>query len=198
MKNQKAIGVVEPVESLIHFIRGQRVISDADLARVYGVPTKQLNQAIKRNRERVPDGFAFRLEPQEVAVLGSQSVTSSSYGRIEARASTRPQPGHLPVERENHLPRFEQYQYAGSLGLSRPMTRSRRWRLRTLKLSGAVTLLSLSLGERVGVRASDNTEARFCTLKLKYRCSAQYCHGGRRDCYGYKTTLRTLFACQTK
>jgi len=80
MKSQKATGVVEPVESLIHFIRGQRVILDEDLARVYNVPTKQLNQAVKRNLDRFPDDFAFRIDNQEVAILRSQFVTSSSYG----------------------------------------------------------------------------------------------------------------------
>jgi hypothetical protein len=51
---------------------------DADLADVYGVPTKVLNQAVKRNIQRFPDDFAFRLEPGEAANLRSQSVTSSS------------------------------------------------------------------------------------------------------------------------
>ena len=65
------------VESLIRLIRGQRIILDADLARVYGVPTKQLNQAVRRNLDRFPDDFAFRLANQEVAILRSQIVTSS-------------------------------------------------------------------------------------------------------------------------
>ena len=42
------------IEELIHIIRGQKVILDADLARLYGVPTKVLNQAVKRNRDRFP------------------------------------------------------------------------------------------------------------------------------------------------
>jgi phage regulator Rha-like protein len=71
---------IEPVESLIHLMRGQRVILDSDLARVYGVPTKRLNQAVKRNPDRFPADFAFQLANQEVAILRSQFVTSSSYG----------------------------------------------------------------------------------------------------------------------
>jgi len=71
---------IEPVEGLIRLIRGQRIILDADLGRIYGVPTKQLNQAIKRNLDRFPDDFAFQLTNQEVAILRSQIVTSSSYG----------------------------------------------------------------------------------------------------------------------
>ena len=80
MKTRHASLEIEPVESLIHLIRGQRIILDADLARVYGVPTKQINQAIKRNLDRFPDDFAFQLTNQEVAILRSQIVTSSSYG----------------------------------------------------------------------------------------------------------------------
>ena len=71
---------MEPVESLIHLIRGQRVILDADLARVYGVPTKRLNEAAKRTLERFPSDFAFLLKPQEVASLRSQIATSKGRG----------------------------------------------------------------------------------------------------------------------
>jgi hypothetical protein len=80
MRKQKATDVVVPAESLIRLIRGQRVILDADLANIYGVPTKRLNQAVKRNRDRFPDDFAFQLDNQEVVILRSQFVTSSSYG----------------------------------------------------------------------------------------------------------------------
>jgi hypothetical protein len=61
-------------------VRGQKVILDADLARLYGVPTKVLNQAVKRNSEKFPVDFMFQLTPQEVTDLKSQSVTSSSGG----------------------------------------------------------------------------------------------------------------------
>jgi hypothetical protein len=59
-------------------IRGERVMLDADLAGVYGVTTKALNQAVKRNEERFPGDFAFQLTPEETGDLKSQSVTSSS------------------------------------------------------------------------------------------------------------------------
>ena len=80
MKTKTSVIPQQPVEHLIRTIRGQRIILDADLARVYGVPTKQLNQAVKRNLDRFPDDFAFQLANQEVAILRSQIVTSSSYG----------------------------------------------------------------------------------------------------------------------
>jgi len=65
------------VESLIRVIRGQRVILDADLAQVYGVPTKQLNQAVRRNIEKFPEDFAFGVDFEEVANMRSQIVTAS-------------------------------------------------------------------------------------------------------------------------
>lgn len=80
MKTNTAVIPQQPVELLIRIIRGQRVILDADLAVVYDVPTKQLNQAVKRNPDRFPADFAFQLVNQEVAILRSQFVTSSSHG----------------------------------------------------------------------------------------------------------------------
>ena len=61
--------VNETLEPLIVRVRGQRVILDADLARVYGVTTKRLNEAFKRNQERFPQDFSFRLTPAEFAGL---------------------------------------------------------------------------------------------------------------------------------
>ncbi len=66
------------VETAIYLIRGQRVMLDADLAEIYEVPTKQLNQQLKRNRRRFPEDFAFQLTPQELTRLRSQIVTSNS------------------------------------------------------------------------------------------------------------------------
>ena len=62
----------------IFVIRGHRVILDADLARLYGVPTKRFNEAFKRNRRRFPDDFAFQITPEELGNLRSQIATSSS------------------------------------------------------------------------------------------------------------------------
>jgi ORF6N domain-containing protein len=68
--------VDEPLEPLLLSVRGQRGILDVDLARIYGVSTKALNQAVKRNVNRFPEDFAFQLDPEESANLRSQSVTS--------------------------------------------------------------------------------------------------------------------------
>lgn len=75
-----AQGMLVPSERIAHSIlllRGQKVLLDADLAELYGVPTKVLVQAVKRNLERFPEDFMFQLTNQEFNVLRSQSVTSS-------------------------------------------------------------------------------------------------------------------------
>jgi hypothetical protein len=67
----------DPIPVRIYPLRGSRVILDADLARLYGVPTKAFNQAFKRNAHRFPEDFAFQLTDEEVEILRSQIVTSS-------------------------------------------------------------------------------------------------------------------------
>lgn len=79
---QSAPSRVDEIASAILALRGQRVILDADLATLYGVTTKALNQAVKRNAERFPDDFLFRLTRSEVDALNrSQSVTGSQKHR---------------------------------------------------------------------------------------------------------------------
>src|SRR5215831_16631664 len=65
------------IVSRIVSIRGQRALFDSDLAEVYGVTTKRLNQQVNRNIERFPADFIFHLEPQELANLKLQIATSS-------------------------------------------------------------------------------------------------------------------------
>ena len=74
----------DPIPGRIFQIRGHRVILDADLARLYGVPTKVFNQAFKRNAHRFPDDFAFQLTREEV-VNWSQAVTRSTQPADESR-----------------------------------------------------------------------------------------------------------------
>ena len=73
--------LVKPIEARILLLRGERVMLDADLAELYGVATKVLIQAVKRNAERFPRDFMFQLTQDEFANLRSQSVTSSWGGR---------------------------------------------------------------------------------------------------------------------
>ena len=66
------------IEPLIRIIRGQQVLLDSDLAILYGVETRQLNQQVKRNIERFPEDFMFQLTKVELINLKSQIATSSA------------------------------------------------------------------------------------------------------------------------
>jgi hypothetical protein len=65
MPKKKAIVPVGKIEQRILLIRGEKVIVDADLAEFYGVPTKRLNEQVKRNKDRFPDDFMFQLSAKE-------------------------------------------------------------------------------------------------------------------------------------
>jgi hypothetical protein len=80
-KTTSRIASVKEIEQAIHVIRGQRVMLDADLAGLYGVTTKQLNQQVARNQERFPEDFAYQLTRHEFTFLKSQFVTSKPTGR---------------------------------------------------------------------------------------------------------------------
>jgi phage regulator Rha-like protein len=80
MKTTAAIIPHEPIEQLIRVIRGQRVILDTDLAQIYGVLTWRLNEQVKRNRDRFPADFMFRLTEEENKTLTSQ-IARSKKGR---------------------------------------------------------------------------------------------------------------------
>lgn len=76
------IGIPEEVvEGKILVVRGQKAMLDSDLAALYEVETKVLNQAVKRNQQRFPEDFMFQLTAEEEASLRSQSVTSKRGGR---------------------------------------------------------------------------------------------------------------------
>jgi hypothetical protein len=66
-----------PIERHIHVVRGQKIMLDSDLAALYGVETRALTQAVRRNADRFPDSFMFQLSPEEAAKMRSQIVTAS-------------------------------------------------------------------------------------------------------------------------
>ncbi|MCG3138987.1 MAG: hypothetical protein HJJLKODD_02859 [Phycisphaerae bacterium] len=70
----------ERIEQAILLLRDEKVLLDSDLAKLYGVSTRVLVQAVKRNILRFPSDFMFQLTAQEFAILRSQSVTSSGWG----------------------------------------------------------------------------------------------------------------------
>ena len=77
---EKNLVPVELIESKILLIHGQKVMLDTDLASLYGVETKALTRAVRRNLERFPGDFMFQLKPEEFANLRRQFGTSSQWG----------------------------------------------------------------------------------------------------------------------
>jgi hypothetical protein len=81
-KSGRATSLVPPerIERSILLIREHKVLLDRDLAGLYGVETKRLVEAVKRNIDRFPDDFMFRLTREEFDILRSQTATSSAWG----------------------------------------------------------------------------------------------------------------------
>lgn len=69
---------VEKIEAMIYTVRGQRVMLDSDLAKLYSVETKRLNEQVRRNLDRFPPDFMFQLTSDEFEVLKSQIATSKT------------------------------------------------------------------------------------------------------------------------
>jgi len=78
IKTSGKLGTRIRIEELIHSIRGERVILDSDLARIYGVETGALNRAVKRNKNRFPPDFLFQLNRQESLALKCQIGISNN------------------------------------------------------------------------------------------------------------------------
>ncbi len=79
--DEKSLIPIERIARQIYLIRGQKVMLDFDLAALYGVETRTLNQAVTRNRPRFPEDFMFRLSWEEYQVLRSQIVILENSGR---------------------------------------------------------------------------------------------------------------------
>jgi hypothetical protein len=81
MSKQQSLIPDEIITSKIFFIRNQKVMIDSDLAELYQVETKRLNEQVKRNKDRFPEDFMFELSKEEWENLKSQNATSSWGGR---------------------------------------------------------------------------------------------------------------------
>jgi len=77
LRDKNVMKHAKPLESLILTLRGRKVMLDADLAKLYGVPTKRFNEQVKRNANRFPEDFMFQLTAQEWRNLKSKTVTSN-------------------------------------------------------------------------------------------------------------------------
>ena len=80
MANETTYAPVKRIEDMIFLVRGQRVMLDSDLAKVYGVPVKRLNEQVRRNPGRFPSSFGFQLADSEWETLRSQIATSKGRG----------------------------------------------------------------------------------------------------------------------
>ena len=74
----RSLAVVEQVQRRILFLRGHKVLLDTDLAKLYGVPTKRLNEQVRRNVKRFPPDFMFQLAEKDAEALRSQFATSKT------------------------------------------------------------------------------------------------------------------------
>ena len=92
----------ERIEQAIFLIRGQKVLLDADLALIYGVPTKGLNQAVKRNLRRFPSDFLFRLTVEELEAIQSQIAAGSNRSQIVTGSQKHRNPRLLPYAFTEH------------------------------------------------------------------------------------------------
>jgi len=88
MTASRSIVAAERVEAAILLLRGQKVLLDADLAALYGVETRALVQAVKRNGERFPDDFVFHLTWDEARALRAQYVILNGGGRLNLQSPT--------------------------------------------------------------------------------------------------------------
>ena len=121
MAKQKSIIPVLRIENRILMIRGHKVIIDRDLAKLYGVPTKRLNEQVKRNRSRFPDEFILQLTKEEFDNLKSHFATSSSgWGGIVRNLLDRTEATRLPIKRF----RFAKLFLSGFLRHERALNRS--------------------------------------------------------------------------
>jgi hypothetical protein len=99
MKLAQATGKAVSIESAIHTVRGEKVILDVDLARIYGVTTKRLNEQVKRNARRFPADFAFRLSKAELEHLARQLAgpkRSDNRSQIATGSQKHRDPRFLP------------------------------------------------------------------------------------------------------
>ncbi len=92
----------ERIEQAIFLIRGQKVLLDADLALIYGVPTKGLNQAVKRNLRRFPSDFLFRLTAEELETIQLQITVGSNRSQIVTGSQKHRDPRFLPYAFTEH------------------------------------------------------------------------------------------------
>lgn len=150
MNKNESLIPIERIEQKIYVIRNERVMLDSDLADIYGVTTRALNQAVKRNLKRFPEDFMFRLTADELEAMRSQSVTASKrnvrfppyvfteHGAIMAAnilSSERAVEASVQVVRA-----FVKLRQMLLLQMRNLQARSRRWKRNTTRISKSFSM----------------------------------------------------------
>ncbi len=108
----KSIAVLGHIERKIYTVRGRKVMLDSDLAALYGVTTKRLNEQVRRNAERFPEDFMFRLTKQEYDSLRSQFATLDLKSQIVTSNGTGSNRSQFATGSQKHRdPRFLPYAF---------------------------------------------------------------------------------------
>ena len=81
---------LEQIQNMIYVIRGQRIMLDSDLAKLYGVETKRLNEQVKRNSDRFPEDFMFECNSKDLESLWSQFATTNREGAWNHKRRSAP------------------------------------------------------------------------------------------------------------
>lgn len=92
-KGTVILAPAERVARSILVIRGRKVLLDSDLAALYGVPTRRLNEQVKRNAQRFPEDFAFRLDADELDALNRSQIAISRWAGRRSAPCTRADEG---------------------------------------------------------------------------------------------------------
>jgi phage regulator Rha-like protein len=135
------------VDSLIHNIRGERIIIDADLSKLYGVSTKRLNEQVRRNIDRFPADFAFQLTSKEYTSLRSQFATSSLHGGRRYRPYAFTEHGAIMAANVLNSKRAVQM----SVFVVRAFVRMRRMLSNNMELTRKLNELEKELTKRLDV-----------------------------------------------
>ena len=135
---------LQTISQQIYLIRGKRVMVDSDLAELYGIKTKVLNQAVQRNLERFPNDFIFELTPIETLHLKSQFVTSKNHGGRRKPVSVFTQEGVAMLSSVLRSPRAVQV----NIAIMRAFVRLHETFLTHKELSGRLDELEKKYDDR--------------------------------------------------
>jgi hypothetical protein len=145
MSSKKLTLLDQGIDSVIREIRGVRVILDSDLAMLYGVATKRLNEQFKRNRKRFPEGFAFQLTAEEAEALRWQIAT------IPAAAAKKLNRSQIATGSQKHRdPRLHPYAFTehGALQAANILNTPRAVQMSVFVIRAFVKMRETLLGTR--------------------------------------------------